>query len=342
MPVPELTAPVGPDGRFTFDQVPIESAASYHVSVDYAGVMYDAAVPPASDVSATVLKITVYEPTTSEDVLHIGSANWVVESIDTDNQQVVVLETVDLVNTVDRAYVGDHRGDPGSDTPGVLPRTLRIYLPRGASDFHAVAGLDTSGLLPVAGGYVDTRPVLPGRHQIAYDYRIAYADGGMELRKSLPYPTQTLRVLVPNVGLQLRTDKLKAAGNIDLQGRQYVVLTADAVPPNTDVTLDALGFPAGLEGRLDPQTLQTVGLAIVGIAVVAAIALGVRPRSPKSAGEGDNRQEILLTIARLDADRAKGKIDQQDYDDERARQKKLLVGIASGESGSATSGEDSA
>jgi hypothetical protein len=340
--IPEQTAQVGPDGQFAFDQIPADPSTPFRVSVDYAGVSYDAAVPSATGNSLTALKITVYEPSTSEDVLKIDSANWVVESIDTANQQVVVLETVDLFNTADRAYVGDHRGDPGSDTPGVLPRTLRIYLPQGSSDFRPVAGLDASGLLPVAGGYVDTQPILPGRHQIAYSYRIAYADGGMELRHALPYPTQTLRVLVPNVGLQLRTDKLKNAGNVDLQGRQYAVLTADSVQPNTDITLDALGFPTDLNGRLDPQTMQTIGLGIVGIAVVAAIALGVRPKTSKSADDGDNRREILLAIARLDAQHASGKIDHQEYDDARARQKKLLVGIASGENEAATSSENRA
>jgi hypothetical protein len=134
----------------------------------------------------------------------------------------------------------------------------------------------------VAGGYVDTQPVLPGAHQIAYTYRIAYAEGGMEIKKALPYPTQKLRVLVPNVGLDLRTDRLTAAGTVDIAGRPFQVLAADNLQANQNVTLDALGFPISPTARLDPQLMTTVGLAIVGLAVLAALILGLRPYRPRT------------------------------------------------------------
>ncbi len=328
--VVDRTTQAAADGTFAFSDVPVDPGFKYHLRVDYGGATYDVPVPAVGSDSSGPISVKVFEPTTSEDVLRIDSANWVIQSIDDQAQQVVVLETINLNNVSDRSYVGDYRGDPGSDSPGVLPRTLRLYLPRGASEFQPLAGLDPASLLPVAGGFVDTKPIQPGIHQIAYTYQIAYADGGMEIQKALPYPAAKLRVLAPNAGLEYRSDRLAAAGTLDLQGRPYLVLSADQVPANVNVTLDALGFPVSTVGRLDPNIVQAVGLAIVAIAIVAALVLGLRPFRSSRDNAIDPRQEILRSIARLDAQHADGRIDQHRYESERSQQKQSLLTLATG------------
>lgn len=336
----DRAAPIGTDGTFAFDNVPMDPTKKYRVTVDYRGASYEAAIPNGASDGVSPITMTVFEPTTSEDVLRISSANWVIQSIDDQKQQVVVLETLDVVNSSDRAYVGDHRGDPGSDAPGVLPRTLRLYLPQGASQFQPLSGLDSSGLLPVAGGFVDTKPILPGVRQVAYTYEMAYAEGGMEIRKSLPYPTAKLRALVPNAGLDYRSDRLVAAGTLDLQGRSYVVLSADQVPANQDVTLDALGFPTTPVGRLDPATVQSVGLGIVAIAIFAAFILGLRAGRSSEADVADPRDELLRSIARLDAQRVSGRIDQRQYEQVRSEKKQALLALATGSAVLTDSGDE--
>ncbi len=333
------TATVDERGTFSFPAPPLAEGTSAVVRAEYAGVGYEASVVRAADGTIAPVRLTIYEPTDSDATLQIAAANWVFEGIDTQNQQVLILETLEVVNAGDRTYVGDHRGDPGSDVPGVLPRSIRLLLPSGASGFIPQDGLDPLRLLPVAGGFVDTAPVPPGSHQIAYTYIIAYADGGAELRKALPYPTKTLRVLVPNAGLEIRTDRLHAAGTIEIQGRPYLVLGAEDVPANTNVTVDVLGLPSSPTGRLDPGAIQLFGLSVLVLAVGVALYLGLRPRSHERDDPATERRALLLALARLDDSLAAGRINPERYQAERARQKRRLIDLALGGSVTADGGE---
>ena len=322
--VAEPTATVGVDGRFAFENIAIDPTVSYAVLVDYGGATYSSPIAAGTDGSSPI-KVTIYEPTTSDATLQIDAATWVIESLDPTNQQVTVLETLALNNASDRTFVGDHHGDPGSDAPGVLPRTLRIVLPSGASGFIAQLGVDQATTLPVANGVVDTQPILPGQHQIGYTYHIAYSEGGAEIRKALPYPTKHLRFLGPDAGLDLRSDRLAMAGTMQIQNRPYVILSGDDIPANTVVTVDIFGLPSSPVGRLDPGTIQTVGLVAIGLAIVFALYLAWRPASSPAVAETE-RQSLIISIARLDDDYAASKTTPDEtYRAQRDRLKRQLV-----------------
>jgi hypothetical protein len=324
------TAAVDGTGHFQFANVPSDGT-SYVVTINYGGVIYSSPVTaPANGSSSASVTLTIYEPTTTDTAIHIDSANWVFEGIDIDNQQLQILETIDVLNTGDRTYVGDHRGDPGSDTPGVLPRTIRLLLPNGASDMTPAVGLDPGTLLPMANGYVDTAPVLPGLHELAFTYMVAYADGGAEIQKALPYPTTKLRFLAPDVGLQLQSDLLKAAGKVDVAGHSYVVYSGDQIPRDTNVTIDILGLPSTTAGRLDPGWLQLAGYVAIGLAVLAALGFGLRAlRQPAQYSVAD-RAALVTAVARLDDAYAAGQVEREQYQRERAELKQRLVELSLG------------
>jgi hypothetical protein len=314
-------------GTFRFDGVAPAAGATYAVVVDYGGARYWADVTGLDGGSPPPVALKIYEPTTSDSALRITSSNWIFTGFDPQNQQVTVLETMTIANRGDRTYVGDHRGDPGSDAPGVLPRTIPLPLPTGASDFTPAMGVDASAVLPVSGGYVDSEPVVPGELQVAYTYRIAYADGGVEIRKSLPYATDELHFLVPNQGLELRSDHLASAGTLDVQGQQFVVLGAQSVPANTDVTVDVLGLPNPPASRLGSDAMRAIGVGLVVPLLVAGLVLGLRARKPRRREVAGDRRALLASIAHLDDRYAAGKLDAERYQAERARKKGELVDL---------------
>lgn len=321
--MPERSAPIDPAGKFTFDGVP-SGGKGYSVSADYAGVRYRAAVD-LKDGSPSAVTLKVYEPTTSDQSLRLASAYWVVAAVDAKNQQVTVLENLNLDNTGDRTFIGDHRGDPGSDAPGVLPRTIRLPLPRGASDFAVAAGLDPAAVLPIANGFVDTDPVTPGQHQIVYHYRMAFADGGFEIRKSLPYPADNLVFLAPDSGYNIRSDRLGSGGTTTIDGAKYVLLGANKVPANQDVTVDVLGLPNPPTSRLSPDTLRLVAIAVSVPFLLAALALGIRASQRFRRDVPAERRALLSAIAHLDDRFERGQVDPTRYAAEREKHKQQLA-----------------
>ena len=328
--IPERTAAVGAGGQFSFGGFAADPSVRYTVATDYEGATYEYVLPrDRSSLQPVTLKL--YEPTASNQSIGIDAATWVVEAIDLDNQQITVLETLLLNNAGDRTFIGDHNGDPGSDAPGVLPRTLRILLPPGASNFVPQIGIDAGTILPVANGVVDTRPILPGQRQIGYSYKIAYSEGGAEIRKAMPYPTKKLRFLGPDAGLDLRSDLLTAAGSVQISNRQFLVLATDNLPANTVATVDIFGLPSSPVGRLDPNLIQVAGLVAIVLAVLIALYFALRPaQSPRSEAAAE-RENLIAAIASLDDAYADGKLADETYRAERGRQKRQLVDLVVGE-----------
>lgn len=324
------TATVGPDGRFRFAGVPVDPAVSYVVATEYASVPYLSAVPKANGETTVPVTLTIYEPTTSDAAIRIDSASWLVGALDVGKQQVTMLALLTVNNTGDKVYVGDRRGDPGAAVPGVLPRTIRLALPQGASDFQLQMGLDPSALLPVADGYVDTQAVLPGKHDLAYTYRIGYAEGVAEIRTDLAYPTAKLRFLAPDAGLEFQSDHLADGGTTQIEGRNYRVLAADNLKADTTVTVDVVGLPAVGTDRLSPRDMQIGGLVLIALALVVAVYAGLRPRGKRQVDPFAERRALLVSIARLDDRYAAGQIGAERYQSERARQKRQLIDLILG------------
>lgn len=319
----ERSASVDPSGKFTFDGVP-SGGKGYIVSADYAGVRYRATVDVKGG-SPSPVTVKVYEPTTSDQSLRLASAYWVVAAVDAKDQQITVLENLTVQNAGDRTFIGDHRGDPGSDAPGVLPRTIRLPLPQGASDFTVAAGLDPNAVLPVANGFVDTDPVTPGQHQIVYHYVMAFADGGFEIRKSLPYPADNLIFLAPDSGYNIRSDRLGDGGTTTIGGTKYVVMGANKVPANQDVIVDVLGLPNPPTSRVSPDTLRLVAVAVSVPFLLAALALGIRASQRFRRDIPAERHALLSAIAQLDDRFERGQVDPTRYAAEREKHKQQLA-----------------
>ncbi len=324
------STPVSSDGRFTFANVPADPSVSYTVSTEYAGVSYVSAVPKANGQSTVSVELKIYEPTTSDSAIRIDSASWLLGALDAEKQQTTILALLTITNAGDRVYVGDHRGDPGAAVPGILPRTLRLVLPQGASDFQPQMGLDPSKLLPIANGYVDTQPLLPGQHQLAYTYRLGYAEGVAEIRVDLPYPTAKLRFLAPDVGLEFRSDRLGDGGTMPIEGRTYRILAADQLKADTTVTIDVIGLPGVPTNRLDPTTMQITGLVLIGLAIALATFLGLRSRGAGQTDPLAEQRALLTSIAQLDDRFAAGQLSAERYQAERARQKQRLIDLILG------------
>lgn len=321
--LPTRDAAVDGSGRFSFDGVPV-GGSGFVVSAEFAGVRYQTPVEVKNGAASPVM-LKVYETTTSDQSLHLSNAYWVIAAIDATNQQLTVLETLTLENTGDRAYIGDHRGDPGSDAPGILPRTVRLPLPQGASDFVPLAGLASSAVLPVANGFVDTDPVTPGEHQIVYHYRMAFADGGVEISKALPYPADHLIFLAPDGGLNFQSDKLGNGGTTQIDGKTYDVLGADNIPANQNVTVDVLGLPNPPTSRVSPDTLRLIALGGIVPFLVVALLLGLRASLRNRRDTATDHRALLTAIASLDDRFEASQIDRARYLAEREKQKQALA-----------------
>ncbi|HVB96322.1 MAG TPA: hypothetical protein VNG11_01190 [Chloroflexota bacterium] len=323
-------AKIDSSGHFTFTGIPIDPSVTYVASTDYAGVTYTAPVVKPTSAGLPSVSLTIYEPTTSDAALKIDTVNWLLGAIDEQKEQVQVLAMFTIVNAGDRTYVGDHRGDPGSATPGILPRTLRLPLPDGASGFQVMEGLDPGTLLPVENGYVDTAPMTPGTHPIVYTFTMGYSAGVAELHTALPYPASNVHFLAPDAGLQFRSDRLGDGGTTQIAGKNYRVLGASSLKANEVITVDVVGLPEIAANRLSSSAMQIGGLVVVGLAILGALVFGLRPRSTAWTDPLAERRVLLASIAQLDDRFAAGRLNADRYRAERTQKKRQLIDLMLG------------
>ncbi|HSJ56416.1 MAG TPA: hypothetical protein VLC95_04495, partial [Anaerolineae bacterium] len=275
-------AATGDDGRFRFEGLDTDSALEYWLEADYLDVNYAEQEPYAfaegeETLSATV---SVYETTTDDSTVRIGSVHMIAESF---GQAMRVTEIHLLSNSGDRTFVGE----PGE---GDTPFTVSIPLPDGAVGFALGEGMAADRFVEVEGGLSDTDPVPPGQEtsMVFFSYHLMVTGDAVELEREFSYPVDILNILVAQPGLELESEQLESRGAQLFQGRQYGFFAATDLPAGSPVVMNLLPVagadtapsmpgaepaPSASAGGPSDSTqvaLRWIGLALSLVAVVAA------------------------------------------------------------------------
>ena len=307
-------------GAFRFDDVPLDPAAAYGVSVVYQGALYgmdlDTSAGPPDPVT-----LTVYESTHDDGAVRAILASVLFASADREEQTVAALEIVRIANESNQTYV-----------PGPEPMNLlRFGLPPDARNLEVDTTLPDSDYAQVDRGFALLASVPPGEHEVLYSYSFPYSGGSVEFTKSLLYGAEQLRVLAPEGELSLSSGTLGEAGSVVLGGRSYDLIEGRDLPRGDRVTVRLEGLPelSGPEsvsrwiGSVPPEA---GALGVLGVVMVCALgvvvwrrrrAAGARPDAgAESDGEMGAFAEIVTLrqmLAGLDDDLASGSLSESDY-----------------------------
>jgi hypothetical protein len=327
-------------GRYRFDGLDATPDLKYLPVVEYGGVTYYPRPVSLADQPNQTADITVYDSTTSDELILYERSNLMVRSVSAGRMD--VMEMGAITNAGDRTYVGREAA------AGDRRETLNFSVPAGASELTPQLGFVPADISLTPDGFTVSTPVLPGRHQLAFSYSFPFSAERMSLNKRLEYPTASFNLYVPDTGLRIDSSELAPQGHADLGGQRFLLYSAQNLRRGTELSVQLNGLPSTAE----PLSTRLAWPILVAGSSVLLVGLGVSYRrrptptlripnratasrhsehAPGTNGHGEahraelERMELLLSLARLDERYARGELPDAQYRHEREVGKRRLI-----------------
>jgi hypothetical protein len=314
------------DGTASFDELDQSPGLMYVASSVHRGVRYFADPVSLFDGVVGPVSVTVFEITSDPGEIRISGDNIVVLGPDGDGGTLNVMQVTTVENLGDRTFIGER----GSESI----MTLQIPLPLQAFDVEALHAPGSLIIEPDTLDLYSTLPTLPGQDDMILTYRLLFQHGEYTLNKKFPYPTDTVRLLIPD-GISTDLDAPWASsGMTEVAGTSYETFELAGVE-GSELTVSALltGLPisAGERSR-GLEIWFRYGAVVLGV-LVAAVAIGYgvvwsRKRDPTVRSDGGvaasplespaTRSATFDTLAVLDAEFEAGNVTEGDYRTTRA------------------------
>jgi hypothetical protein len=325
-----LTAPIMPNGKYQFSDIPADTNTVFLVTVDYSGVTYDS-TPVHFDgtLSQFDMPITVYNTTTDQNVLTITQAHLQFDFSTTGQVKLMVL------------YVISNPGKNAVTIPSDGTSIPFIQIPTGAQSVNFQLAQSSSPLMNATNGFA----LLPGanlQYGIIATFNLPYTN---RLVFSQPFslPVSSATIIVPE-GVKVKSDQLTDAGTQGSTGTTYHLYSGKSLASGSTLTLTISGKPGDKTGFvLDQRTWLMIGVGALGLVLIGlGIFLFLRDRRLKKLeeefdsveGEGDedalgeDRESIMDAIIVLDDQYKAGDISQEAYEARRGELKERLKNLA--------------
>jgi hypothetical protein len=312
-------------GRFDFKNLPTGKRV-YSIDARYDGGLFagGAVQLPADTGRRPVVRTTlrVWDTISDPNVIFIRRNNVFLSA---GKQGLDVIESVTVVNTSQRAYIG-RAASRGSRRPRA---TVGLALPSGANG-SSVQVLDSSIDIPALTrtdfGVALTVALPPGQTLVTYAYRLAGSAGVYDFAKTALYPVLNTSVHAAEP-ISVQSNRLVSNGEVTVGGTRYKRWS----------TTDTLDAGDQLQVRAVAEAGSSVGL-IIGIVVAALLGAGLlvwtflrrRRTSPvvRTAGGHpvpETREHLVALIAALDLRYRAGDVTEEDWKRRRAELKEELA-----------------
>jgi len=332
-----LTTTVKSDanGKFAFGNLETISTTRYFLTTNYGTVDYFSDLLVFTSPQSTTLSTTlpIYETTADASVVRVAQVHLV---MDVQTPWIGVQEIIAIENTSDRVYIGKQLAGPHRATLNlpILPKAIDIQF-----DITEVG--DTTLLGDEVLTY--TLPIGPGPDQIVFQYAVPFTPPNYDLNFKLPFATDKLGMYMTDYGQTITAPQLTIVPNpmASTPGApKFLAFSGDKLAAGTTLTAKMTNLPAAAPQSGSGTTpaapvidnTQTIGLVVLGVAIVAAIALIALPFLRKrqaaqivAAEMKEERVELLQDIADLDDEFEANKITEAEYKEQRAALKAKLL-----------------
>lgn len=343
-----LTATTQSDanGNFVFSNLDTISTTRYFVTASYASVDYYSDILNfASPLSTTLpADIQVYESTDDSSAIKVTQSHVI---FDVQTPWLAVQQIIVMQNTSDRVYIGKPIAGPHRLTMSVplLSQAINIQFDDPNVQDSVLIG---DGVMTY------TLPIGPGQDQIVFQYDVPFTPPNYDFSMTLPYGADKFGIYMPDVGEKITSQQLAVAPD-PMAGTpgapKFLAMAGNAFAAGTTIKASFTNLPAtapqASATTTSPQAntattpaptdnTQMIGLVVLGIAAVAAIALLAYPllrkrstapaQQPVAAAPAANaRMDLLQQIADLDDDHEAGKVTDAEYQEKRAALKAKLL-----------------
>lgn len=315
-----LTAPVGENGRFSFDLTLVPPDWVYVISTEYNGTRFSSDVTQLDPNQPTLeLPITVYDATTDPSVVAIDRVHFITEFV---SDVIRVTELYIFTNRAPAMYTGE-TGDP-------LQGTIRLVLPTGAQNvafqraFQSFNSfIPASEMIQTDFGWADTLPLRPGEGSLnlLVQYDLPYNESGLTIAHPLVYDTNQISLLLPDVGVSVAEDGVwQLQGSESLASGTFLTYTQPGLAAGEALNVTINGRPrvvTDTEGNNLLIRNETTELVIGTVALVLALALvgGLlwHWQQAADAAEPLTANALLHDLAALEDAHAAGELADADY-----------------------------
>ncbi len=312
------------DGKFLFENLVFDPNTQYGVSVIYKGALYGLNLD-LSQGSPSPIEIQIFETIRSDELLKASLSSILINAIDVETKSISVLEIIKIVNDSDLTYV-----------PGPAPmQILRFGLPEGAYNLMVDSSLIAPDIFQVDRGFGLSATLPPGEYDIFFSYDVPYKSNVYELRKTLRYGADTLRV-VSGIEVINFADTSHGSFEVTMIGeRLYNVLEASNLARNDDLSLTLIDLPTPSIKQRFSYAFRSIrwelaipaGLGIIMVPAACLILWLNRKKKILTSSSITQESELLLRLLdELEQKHAKGDFDQEQYIHRKEILKKMLDG----------------
>jgi hypothetical protein len=228
--------------------------------------------------------------------------------------------------------------------PGEGKPVVEYELPQGAENLQFQDGVLGERYVKTEKGFGDTSAISPGQggmNQVLFGYELPYT-GGLDLAIKLPMPVQAASVMVPELGVELQSERLADAGQRDVEGLSYHMYQSTgglAAGDSIPITLKGKPGDAGSTG-ITGNTPLLIGAGVFGLVLLGA-GVWLASQRAKSADTtveeeeeavdedtgpaGETSESLLDAIVALDDQHASGSLPEDAYQKRRAQLKARLA-----------------
>lgn len=284
----------GPDGVYTYTDLPTGVGQAYRVNVPFEGATYSSTpfqLPPTRGYSVRIERL----PTTHDQrllLMVIGQT-----FVEIHEERLHVIEEMQLSNLGEATYVFPEDG-------------VRIHLPDGWLAFQTQPVMTDQHVEEIADVGVAIRGSLPpGRVTLAFAYDLPISGSDMTFEISLPIRTYIYRVVVdaPET-LRLDVDGMPRAIRFEDQGRSLLGTEIQRQPGDPQLQ----HLMVTLHGIPGPGPLRWIALTIAIVLVLGGAFVAAR-RGPSSGGLTEQvvaarKRELLNELEELETEFAAGEI----------------------------------
>ncbi len=332
----DQTADASSDGTYRFENVPLESDYVYIVQADSNGLTFNSAILHGTDITngQASLPMQIFDTATDPSVLKVDRMHVFFDFSKPGLVQVVNLFVIS--NPTDRVVMAKSKDQP----------VIEFTIPQEATNLSFQDGqLGDGRYVQTANGFGDMQAITPGagQYQLLFAYDMKY-DNRLDISMKAPLPVDASIVMVPPVGVKLKSSQLTDAGQRDVQGMSFQMYQSTAALKTGDslnISLSgkaSTSTGAGSSGALSPLFL---GIGVFGVALIGAgiwLYFQRRARQPVMASEaeqpgevveapGESSDSILDAILALDDLHGSGKLPEPAYQERRAELKARLAQV---------------
>ncbi|MBK8027433.1 MAG: c-type cytochrome [Chloroflexi bacterium] len=327
------------DGTFAFEDVPYAPGSSYIMTVNYRDRVFASDLrrgQTLADEAATGaldLSVIVYDLTDDPSVISISG---MVSQVTVTGDSVEVAQVFSVRNTSDRAFTS------GESTAEGAPISLIIPLPPGAVVVSLLGGENRFLVADDSSALIDTALVLPGEeHIINVIYLVPYG-GGAIIEQEINYPfSGTARLLVRPTNLGVIGPQFPSLGPETIGTTQFAAYGSTLELEPAGVLRYELTGAAAEAGTVDRGTgvvsannlpvVIAIVLIIAGLIALAIYVITARNRTTETTvGPQQQIDALAAAIADLDAEFEAGRVEEADYQTQRAALKARMARLMKG------------